>query len=173
MSRQRNATLIGLLLVMGLSACSDKGLRQLRNPGDGPDEFRVLPVKPLSPPESYTALPTPTPGGTNLVDPNPNADAVVALGGSERALNSTAIPSSDGALVTATRRYGVPGDIRQTLAQEDADFRRRQGRLSGVRLFPVDRYSQAYRREALDPFDETERFRNYGIGTVSSPPPEG
>ena len=170
MPRRLGVTLIGLGLILSLAACSDKGLRQLRNSGSGPDDFAVMPVEPLTPPESYTFLPTPTPGAANLTDPNPRADAVVALGGQESALTATVIPGSDGALVTASSRYGVPANIRQTLAQEDADFRRRQGRLTGLRLFPVDRYSQAYRREALDPFKETDRFRRYGIETVASPP---
>jgi hypothetical protein len=165
-----SATLTSLCLALLLAGCSDRGLRDLRNPGEGPDEFLVMPAKPLTPPPDYAVLPAPTPGGSNLTDQNPNADAVAALGGNPAALGATAVPGSDGALVNATRRYGVEGNVREVLAQDDADFRRRQARLSGVRLFPIDRYAQSYRRQAIDPFDEAERFRRSGIATSSSPP---
>lgn len=160
-----------LVAVTGLAGCSNKGLRDLSDDGPGPDEFMILPVKPLSVPDSFAVLPTPTPGGGNLVDPNPTADAVVALGGRASALDPNAgIPGADAALVTASSRYGVPADTRASLAQSDAEFRKRQARLSSFRLFRVDRYNQAYRREALDPFAEEKRFRRAGFDTPSAPP---
>lgn len=170
MARRIGTIMMGLALVAGLGACSDKGLRQLQQPGNGPDEFKVLPAKPLAAPEDYSVLPTPTPGGGNLVDTNPAADASLALGASAALLNATEVPGADAALVNSAGRYGVSSNIRQTLAQEDADFRRKQARLSGFRLFPVDRYAQSYRRQALDPHKETDRFRRSGIPTVASPP---
>jgi len=157
--------------VVGLSACANKGLRDLSSNSQGPDEFLIQPVKPLAEPESYAALPTPTPGGVNLVDPTPKGDAVAALGGRASSLDPTGgVPSSDGALVTASSRYGVPANIRQTLAETDAEFRKRQARSSQFKLFRVDRYNQAYRREALDPFAENQRFRRAGLATPGAPP---
>ncbi len=159
-------------LVLAVAACSgNPGLRTLNDDKDGPDEFKILPVKPLAEPESYSALPVPTPGGANRADPTPNSDALVALGGRpSAAVASGGIPSSDGALVRQTTRYGVTPGIREELAIEDADFRRRQSRFTQIRIVPVDRYQQAYRSYALDPFAEAERFRKLGIRTPAAPP---
>ena len=71
---------IAYLLTLAVAGCSNASLRNLQPPGPGPDEFSVLPVKPLTQPKDYAFLPAPTPGGGNLTDPNPKADAVVALG---------------------------------------------------------------------------------------------
>ncbi|WP_428926718.1 DUF3035 domain-containing protein [Marinibacterium sp. SX1] len=162
----------GLGLGLLVAACSgNDGLRQLNTPRTGPDEFRVLPSKPLQEPDSYTFLPVPTPGGGNRTDPSPDSDAVVALGGSAAALDaSQGVPSRDGAIVTYSSRYGVTANIRQVLAEADAAFRKRKGRFTNIRIVPVDRYNQAYEEFALDPFAEAERFRRAGIPTPSSPP---
>lgn len=163
-----SAIILGLTIIV--AGCSDKGLRVLATDSTGPEEFMVQPVKPLTTPQDYAVLPAPTPGGSNLVDPTPVADAVVALGGSAAALNATNVPASDGALVAQTSRFGVPPNIRTSLAEQDAEFRKRQARSTRIRLFRVDRYQQAYRREAMDPYSEAERFRNSGIATPTSPP---
>nr|WP_170613092.1 DUF3035 domain-containing protein [uncultured Ruegeria sp.] len=163
--------ILALTLAVAVAGCSKRGLRDLQPPGPGPDEFSVLPVKPLTAPKDYSFLPAPTPGGGNLVDPTPKADAVVALGGSAAALNSnTSIPSSDAALVTASSRYGVPANTRQVVAQEDADFRKRRGRWTGLKLFPVDRYEQVYERQAINANAQNEAARAAGIETPSAPP---
>ncbi|WP_170479452.1 DUF3035 domain-containing protein [Ruegeria arenilitoris] len=165
--------IIVLTLAAAVAACSKSGLRDLQPPGPGPDEFSVLPVKPLTQPQDYAFLPAPTPGGANLTDPTPKADAVVALGGSESALNpNAAIPAGDAALVTASSRYGVPANTRQLVRQEDDEFRKRRGRWTGLRLFPVDRYAQVYERQAIDPHAQTRAARQRGIETPSSPPDE-
>ncbi|MEM8730280.1 MAG: DUF3035 domain-containing protein [Pseudomonadota bacterium] len=162
----------GLCLAVLLGACSGKdGLRELNTPRNGPDEFRVLPAKPLQAPESYTFLPVPTPGAANLTDQNPDADAVDALGGNAASLQAASgVPSRDGAVVNYSSRYGVTPDIRGVLAEADADFRKRKGRFTGIRIVPVDRYRQAYEVYALDPFAESERFRRAGILVPASPP---
>ena len=163
--------ILALTLAALVAGCADIGLRNLRAPGPGPDEFSVLPVKPLTQPKDYAFLPAPTPGGANLTDPGPKADAVVALGGSEAALNPNAsIPSGDAALVTASSRYGVPANTRQVVAEEDAEFRRKKKRFTRLRLFPVDRYSQAYKRQAIDANNANEAARQRGIETPSAPP---
>ncbi|WP_109465547.1 DUF3035 domain-containing protein [Albibacillus kandeliae] len=157
-----------LTLAVAVSGCAQKGLMDLRQPGDGPDEFMILPTKPLTIPGDTRSLPAPTPGGSNLVDKNPKADAIAALGG--RPDTSTSVPSSDSALVTQASRYGVSGGIRQDLAQQDADYLQKQGRWTRLRLFPVDRYAQIYKRQTLDPFEESKRLRRMGVQTPSSPP---
>ena len=154
-----------------VSGCADRGLHDLRSNSAGPDEFMVLPVKPLTAPRDYDVLPAPTPGGGNLVDPNPRADAVASLGGRPAALNpGGGIPAADNALVAQASRHGVEQNVRSNLAQEDAKFRKRQGRLSSIKLFRVDRYEQAYRNQKLNPFGNADRFRGAGVATPTSPP---
>ncbi len=162
--------MIMLVAAVSVAGCSKKGLRDLRAPGPGPDEFMILPVKPLTAPQDYTALPAPKPGRGNLVDQTPTTEAVVALGGRAEAMVPGGVPAADGALVTASSRYGVEPDVRETLAQNDAKFRKRQSRMTRFRLLPVDRYEQAYRRQALEPYPENERYRWAGAGTPTAPP---
>lgn len=161
-----------LMAGLAVSACSgQKGLHDLRNNGTGPDEFKVLPNKPLTQPTDYAALPAPTPGASNLADPTPKQDLIANLGGNPASAQTTGgVPASDGALVTAASRYGVEPDVRATLAAQDAAFRKRENRTARIKLFPVDRYSEAYKREALDPFAVSEAYRANGIATPSSPP---
>lgn len=165
------AIITGLSVMV--SGCADKGLRDLTTNSTGPDEFLILPAKPLTVPPDYAVLPAPTPGGANLVDQHPVTDAVATLGGNPKYLDpNQPVPSADGALVAQASRFGVEPDVRTSLAQSDAKFRKRQSRMTRIRLFPVDRYKQAYRREALDATDEAERFRRAGFGTPASPPIE-
>ncbi|NIZ15366.1 DUF3035 domain-containing protein [Phaeobacter sp. HF9A] len=152
--------------VLLLAACGDKPLHDLDARRKGPDEFLVLPNKPLEQPASYAQLPTPTPGGANLTDRNPRQEAIVALGGRP----SSGIPASEGALITAASRYGVQGDIRETLAEEDAKRRKRAGILANIKLFPVDRYAETYERDSLDPYAVSDAYRAAGVPTPSAPP---
>lgn len=163
-------SVIMLAGTVAVAGCSNQGLRQLRAPGTGPDEFMIVPAKPLTQPADYAVLPAPTPGGGNLTDQHPNSDAVAALGGRPSALEAGGIPATDGALVAAAGRRGVQPGIRTTLAESDAQFRKRQARMSSLRLFPVDRYSQAYRKQALEPFDRAAAARRANLGTPTSPP---
>jgi hypothetical protein len=165
--------LIALLILASLavSACANKGLRDLRSTSKGPDEFLVAPVKPLEEPADYATLPTPTPGQGNLTDRSALAEGIVAFGGRPQSADAP-VPASDGALVNHARRNGVNAGIRQVLAQEDAAFRKGKSRFTQIRLVPVDRYNQAYRRQALNPQAETARWRRAGARTPSSPPAE-
>ena len=158
-----------LLAVTVLAACENKGLRQITPRGDGPDEFIIVPAKPLEAPESFTALPQPTPGGFNRGDQRPLEDSVAALGGQRTSPNAP-IPGSEAALVNHTSRFGREANIRATLAAADADFRKRQSRLTQIRLFKEDTYNLAYRREALNPGRTADQFRRAGIPTPSAPP---
>ena len=92
-----------------LSACGNgndtPSLFNLEQPGNGPDEFAILPPRPLQLPENLAELPAPTPGGANLTDPTPNADAIVALGGNPKAAGG--IPASDAALVRHAAQSGA------------------------------------------------------------------
>jgi hypothetical protein len=164
----RKFALLCVLPVL-IAGCANVGLRDLRSNSKGPDEFGILPVGALQEPASYNDLPVPTPGGANLVDRSALAEGAQALGGTLGDPNGS-IPARDGALVQHASRLGVSPDIRTTLAQTDADFRRRKARLTQFRIVPVDRYNQAYRGEALDPQAEQNRWRRAGARTPSAPP---
>lgn len=160
-----------LFLVVGLLAACDSGrepdLLNFKASQDGPDEFAILPTKPLQRPESFAALPVPTPGGSNLADPTPEADAYAALGGNAAVL---ARPSPDGGLMRYAGRFGVDPSIRAELAAADLAFRRdNDGRIL-ERMFDVNIYYDRYEDYALDPTLEAERFRLAGIRTPAAPP---
>lgn len=158
-----------LISVTVLAACENNGLRQMQSRGEGPDEFIIVPAKPLEQPESFSALPAPTPGGFNRTDQRPLEDSVAALGG-QRGSPNAQIPGSDAALVNHTSRFGREGNIRATLAAADAEFRKRQSRLTQIRIFQEDTYSVAYRSEALSASAVAEQYRRAGIPTPTAPP---
>ncbi len=160
--------------ILGLSACSNDGLRQLSQDGEGPDEFLILPGQELTQPENYTALPTPVPGASNRADVDPLGAASAALGGSSTArFNTASIGSSDGALVNHTSRLGRDADIRSTLAAEDEAFRKRRGRFTNIRIVNYDVYNEVYKREILAAYDEWWRWRRAGARTPAAPPTGG
>ena len=160
-----------ILIPIALAGCANKGLRDLRTNAPGPDEFLIQPVKPLEAPSDYNTLPAPKPGGANLTDRSAIAEGVAAFGGRPENANA-GIPASDGALVQHASRRGVNANIRETLAAEDAAFRKRKQRFTQFRIVPTDRYDQAYRREILDADSEARRWRRAGARTPSSPPSE-
>lgn len=162
-----------MLLVLATAACGrsdrDIQLRKMTSSSDGPDEFMVLPSKPLEKPNSYSDLPLPTPGSANLTDQYPANDAIAALGGRART-TSGGIPSADSSLVTYVSRNGVPADIRNVVAEDDRQFRNRRGFGQKFRIFIRDKYNETYKSQILDAFAETEKFRRKGIQTPSAPP---
>ena len=165
-----------ILIALALGACGGGGdepnLLNISQPrAAGPDEFGILPSKPLEMPEDLASLPEPTLGATNRADLTPETDAMVALGGNPAALNRGS--RGDGALVSYTGRYGRDANIRAELAAADLEFRRRNdGRLL-ERLFNVNIYYQVYEPFELDQYAELERMRRAGIRTSSVPPPPG
>lgn len=164
---RRLALLVTIPLM--LAACGESKLRDLSSDSDGPDEFRVKTSLNLEEPANYSALPPPTPGQGNRVDRSAVDDGIRAFGGRPAAIDG-GIPARDNALVNHAGRNGVTADIRQTLAQEDAKFRKRKARFTGIRIAPVDSYAEAYKREALDAAAETRKWRRAGARTPSSPP---
>ena len=166
MPRLTSSALLGATLI-ALVACSSgtPELMNLRNDEEGPDEFAVLPTAPLEIPENMASLPEPTPGAPNRVDPNPEADAIAALGG-----NAARASGAGTGLVTYATRFGVGGDIRPVLAAEDEEFRRRNDGRILERMFGTNVYFEAYRRQSLDRYAELERLRRLGVRTPSAPP---
>lgn len=156
------------MLVLGACDGGEPRLMNLRASGNGPDEFAIVPPKALETPESLTELPEPTPGGTNRTDQTPEADAIVALGG--RANAGAGVPAGDGGIVNHASRFGRNGNIRETLASEDLEFRRdNKGRIL-ERIFNVNVYFKAYKNQSLDQRAELDRWRRVGARTVSAPP---
>lgn len=164
-------TLALILIPAMLSACSGNDLQQVTSNSRGPDEFLVEPKAELQMPQSYAQLPPPTPGQGNRVDIDPAAEMATALGGRPSNPNGP-VPGADAALVTAASRLGVPPNIRQTLAQEDAQFRAAQSRFTGFQLFPENVYAKAYRSQTLNARATAEAWRRAGAGTPSYPPPQ-
>jgi len=158
-----------LTIPLMLAACSDGKLRDLRNDSNGPDEFKVKTSLNLEEPADYSALPPPTPGQGNRVDRSAVDDGIRAFGGRPAAIEG-GIPASDGALVNHAGRNGVTANIRATLAEEDAKFRKRKARFTGIRIAPVDSYAEAYQRETLNAPSEARKWRRAGARTPSSPP---
>lgn len=172
MRAARGALAVAGLALLGLAACSGPDTPQLmniRSATNGPDEFAILPPKPLELPEDLAALPEPTLGGANRTDPTPNADAIVALGGRPQTLQG-GVPAGDTAMLAHAARYGLSANIRPELAAEDLEYRRKNdGRLL-ERLFNVNVYFKAYEPQSLDQHAELARWRRAGARNVSAPP---
>lgn len=167
MVKRAGIALANLIAFLVVASCGggNPQLLNLSSANDGPDEFAILPSKPLETPTSYSALPVPTPGGTNISDPTPANDAIIALGGKPNA--GTA---GSAALMNHARRYGVDSNIRLTLAQEDLEWRKaNDGRLL-ERTFGVNVYFKAYAKMALDQYQELERWRAAGRDSPAAPP---
>lgn len=159
-------------LAFAVAGCAgDEGVRTLTSSGPGPDEFLIMPGKPLEQPKDYAALPPPTPGQGNRTDLDPLGDAVVALGGSRSARNNKqGIGRSDGALVSYTSRNGRDANIRQTVLAEDEAYRKRRGRFTNFRITRADRYNEIYNRQQLQYYPEWWRWKQAGAGTPAAPP---
>src|SRR6056297_890377 len=157
--------LIMLLAACGVGDGSDEPnlLNILQPRNEGPDEFAILPSKPLEIPEDVASLPPPTPGAGNRADLTPERDIAVALGGNPAVLSRGA--TGDGALLSYTGRYGRDADIRQTLAAADLAFRRDNDGRFLERLFSVNIYYRVYEPFELDQYAELERLRRAGIRT--------
>ncbi len=166
---QKAQLILAVTLAVTLAGCA-KGdkvpqLMNLRSATNGPDEFGILPPKALEMPTDLAALPDPTPGGANLTDPQPKDDAILALGG-----RPGAGAGADAGLVSHVSRYGVASGIRDTLAAEDLEWRRKNNGRLLERLLNVNVYYKAYRKQSLDQQAELWKWRQRGVKTPSAPP---
>jgi hypothetical protein len=165
------AVVIAAVLALAACASSNPKLLHLRKDQPGPDEFLILPTKPLDAPANYSTLPPPTPGGTNLADHVPEEDLAVALGGKASAVQpGRGIPAADGTLVASAGRYGLQPDIRSQLAAEDLYFRQHHNSRLLERVFGTNTYFRAYRSQSLDQYAELARLRSLGLQTSQVPP---
>jgi hypothetical protein len=166
--RGARALTTGLAMLV-LSACGNDGPPDLMNirttSRTGPDEFSIVPPKPLELPESLTVLPEPTPGGINRTDPRPQEEAILALGGRP---NGGA--GGNAALMSTVSRYGTDPAIREELAAADLEFRSENRGRPLERLFNINVYYSAYADQSLDQYMELRRWRAAGARTPSAPP---
>ena len=168
------ALILGGMALALLAGCADRSdeprLMNLTSAQRGPDEFSILPTQPLQAPPDFRSLPTPTPGAANLVDTDPRGDAARALGGRPAALRGAA-PAADAALLARVGRHGTDPAIREQLAAEDLEHRRRNRGRPLERLFGANVYAQAYEGQLLDRDAELRRWRRAGARTPAAPPP--
>ena len=158
-------TLGAALIALGACGGGDPRLMNIRNTESGPDEFSILPTRPIAMPQDLSNLPQPTPGGVNRTDPDPQGDAIRALGGNP----ARDVRQAAGLAAYATR-LGVSPDIRDVLAREDLAFRsQNRGRVL-ERLFNTNVYFRAYDETALDGYAELARLRSAGVRTPAAPP---
>jgi len=165
----RHATAAALLFIgaAALSGCSEGGLAgTLRATGavSSPDEFMVLPTKPLEIPQNLAALPPPQPGTANRVDRNPEVEAVAGLTGRQ--------PTAGGASAGPLLARAGPADptIRSRLAQEDAAYRSQNGGLLLERVFTNDPERLTYRGMILYAPGEFEQLRAAGMAVPPASP---
>jgi hypothetical protein len=156
-----------LLAVFALGGCADGGLAGgLRRAGVAttPDEFLVLPTRPLEVPQDLAALPPPTPGARNRVDYRPHEEAVAGLTG-----RPGPVGAASGAALVA-RAGPIDPAIRARLAAEDAVYRREHPGLLLERVFARDREALIYRGMALDAPAAYEGLRARGVRVPPAPP---
>ena len=154
-----------LALALALCACSRNTVDGELRSASSPDEFMVLPTKPLEMPGDMAALPPPTPGARNRVDYEPREEAVASLTGRETAVAGTA---SAGSVIA--RSGPADPSIRARLASEDVAWREsHQGKLL-PRLFARDEDDVVYGEVTLDPGAELERLRAQGVAVPPAPP---
>ena len=159
-------------LCAGMSACGQRGDRSslinLRQSAIAPDEFLVVPQKPLETPSDLRSLPAPVPGEKPLVEIDFEASLFAALGGGQT--SGSSVPASDRSFVAAAQaQFGVTRDIRDVLRAEDQAYRDRySGRLE--RLAKKREAARLYDPMLLDPLAELARLRALGVSVPAVPP---
>jgi hypothetical protein len=165
------SSLLAVAAAFLLAGCGEAGLvGGLRSAGIAttPDEFMVLPTRPLELPPDLATLPPPAPGTTDLVAYRPQADAIAALSGRP--------PAAAGAPASGLVARAGTADpaIRATLAEEDAIYRRQNRPRLFERWFSRDQERIVYSGMRLDADAELRRLRAQGVRTPAAPPlPEG
>ncbi len=174
MLRATLKTAIILTLAGGLSACNRDGnngrpLLNLRQSAIAPDEFLVVPQKPLETAVDASVLPKPVPGAESRVTIDFEDNLMAALGGRMR--SSGRVPASEAALVSAARSNGgTTANIRDIMRDEDQAFREaRSGKID--RLAKKRMAVTVYDQMLLDPEAEVLRLQAMGVKTPAIPAP--
>lgn len=154
--------------VLGLSGCQGDGvlagLFKSSRINSAPDEFMVLPTRPLEMPASMSELPSPTPGAPNRVDYQPGAQAIAGLTG------RPGVPGNADGRPLVAAAGPVDPTIRQTLAAEDAEWRRvHHGRLL-ERWIVRDKEVVVYGPMILDAPATYDLLRDRGVQVPAVPP---
>lgn len=172
MPRKTVMMLMAAVIVAGCGGARDDevSLRKIRHKGNGPDEFSIIPSRPLEMPTDVASLPEPVPGGPNRTDQDPVADGIAALGGNAGARGGAAPSAAHSGLRDHAARYDRDPAIRQTLMAEDREIRRQYGNVNLLRFLPSDDYTQAYKDQWLDAHSEERRLRRAGVRTPAAPP---
>ena len=110
----------------------------------------------------------PRPGG--YVYDATEVEAMVADIVCSMELGAQGVGAADGALIAHASRHGVTPGVRQIAAEEDAEFRRRNGRRLLEVLARSNVYYRAYRPQSLDSRAELDRWRPTGVQTPTAPP---
>ncbi len=155
-----------ILAASALAGCQGGLAGGLRKAGvvSKPDEFMVLPTRPLEMPQDLAALPPPTPGAPNRVDYHPRTDAIVGLTG-----RPPPPGNADGAILVARAGPRDPA-VRSQLAVEDVEWRQTHHGLFFERVFSSDRELVTYQGMILDAPDEWARMRARGVEVPAAPP---
>lgn len=155
-----------VLAALALSGCGEGGFAGgLRAAGAvrTPDEFLVLPTRPLEMPQNLAALPPPLPGTPNRVDYQPHAEAIAGLTG-----RSAPAGTANGEALVARAGPGDPG-IRAELAAEDVAWRQTHHGLLLQRLLTKDKNALVYQPMVLDAPAEYDRLRASGVRVPAAP----
>lgn len=163
---------LALLGALVLAGCAEtEGARSLTLVGrnDGPNEFSLVPARPLQQPQDLTVLPEPTPGGPNRADRAPQAEAIATLGGDQSVLAGP-IPAADRALLANATRFGVDENIRRDLARDDAEYLRQPRGILRRRGVSPEEYLDAYDFMALDQATMNHVSRRVGTRTPGVQP---
>jgi Protein of unknown function (DUF3035) len=168
--RQAPIAFLLLPLVLAISGCGQGGVAGvLRSSGatSTPDEFLVLPTRPLEIPDNLASLPPPTPGAPSRVEYQPESIAVTGLTGQEGQVRA----ASGAALLARAGAASNDPQIRARLAQEDAEYRASHGGRLLERLFARDQEALVYRDMTLNAPAVYEQMRARGV-QLPAPPPD-
>ena len=158
------------LFSMLLFSCgnTDPNLLTLRNSGNGPDEFALVTLREIEMPSDFSKLPTPTLGGANLTDINPQEEVITALGGVLQVADDTF--ENDKSLKEAVSRFGLVDNIKDELYLADKKFREENKGLFLERLVNMNVYFRAYSSMTLDSIKEMDRLSELGVKILALPP---
>lgn len=154
---------IAFFALVSLIACSKNSNSK------GPDEFLVIPTKPLIMPDNYSNIPLPILGMINRVQYEPRKDILRAFGGNPNLSASKKIKSNEIALLRVTTRRGVDQNIRKKLQTEDLALRKSHPLKVLERIAGKSNKSIAYKGSVLDIELELKRLRKLGIPVTTRP----